>query len=64
MPILFSGVGPRHCIGRKALFSNVGGLHIEMTLWNTIGDFLEGSGWTPALCEAGVGSSGTADSFL
>ena len=41
-----------------------GGLHIEMALWNSIGEFLEGSGWTNALSEAGVATSGTADSFL
>ena len=41
-----------------------GGLHIEMALWNTLGDLLECSGWTTALCEADVASSGTADSFL
>ena len=41
-----------------------GGLHIEMALWSTIGDLLECSGWTDALIEAGVSSSGTADSFL
>ena len=44
----------------------MGGLHniIEMTLWNTLGDILESSGWTAALTEAEVASSGTADSFL
>ena len=41
-----------------------GGLHIEMALWNTLGDLLEASGWTTALIEANVASSGTADSFL
>ena len=35
-----------------------------MALWNAIGDFLEGSGWTVALSDAGIASSGTADSFL
>ena len=25
-----------------------GGLHIEMALWNTLGDVLEASGWTTA----------------
>ena len=28
------------------------------------GDYLEGSGWTTALTQANVASSGTADSFL
>ena len=42
----------------------MGGLHLEMALWNTLGDVVEGSGWTTALAEAEVASSGTADSFL
>ena len=42
----------------------MGGLHIEMALWNTLGDVLEASGWTDALTEAEVASSGIADSFL
>ena len=41
----------------------MGGLHLEMALWNTL-DVLEDSGWTTALTEAEVASSGTADSFL
>ena len=41
-----------------------GGVHIEMALWDTIGDFLDCSGWTTALCEAGIATSGVADSFL
>ena len=35
-----------------------------MALWNTLGDVLEASGWTDALTEAEVASSGIADSFL
>lgn len=42
----------------------LGGLHIEMALWSTLGDILEASGWTTALIEAEVATSGTADSFL
>ncbi|XP_061894509.1 uncharacterized protein LOC133644183 [Entelurus aequoreus] len=42
----------------------LGGLHTEMALWNTLGDLLEGSGWTTALIEAEVASSGMAESFL
>ena len=42
----------------------LGGLHTEMALWNTLGDILEGSGWTTALTEAEVASSGIAASFL
>ncbi len=41
-----------------------GGLHIEMCIWDTIGVFLDSSEWTLALCEAGVATAGTADSFL
>ncbi len=42
----------------------LGGLHTEMALWKTLGDILEGSGWTTALTEAEVSSTGTAASFL
>ncbi len=42
----------------------MGGLHIEMTMWSTFGDYLEGSGWAAALTQAGVASSGTVDSFF
>ena len=41
-----------------------GGLHIEMAALKTLGDLLESSGWTGALVQAGVATSGTADSFL
>jgi len=42
----------------------LGGLHIEMVLWTMCGDLLAASGWTTALTEAGIASSGTSDSFL
>ncbi len=35
-----------------------------MALWNTLGDVLEASGWTAALAEAEIASSGVAYSFL
>ncbi|KAJ3580898.1 hypothetical protein NHX12_001242 [Muraenolepis orangiensis] len=35
-----------------------------MAMLKTYGDYLEASGWTTALTDAGVASSGTADSFL
>ena len=41
-----------------------GRLHMEMALWSVCGDLLEDSGWTTALAEAGIASSGTAESFL
>jgi hypothetical protein len=42
----------------------LGGLHTEMALWNTLGDLLDGSGWTAALTDAEVASTGTNESFL
>ena len=50
--------------GEKKHVVMFGGLHIEMALWTTLGDLLDSSGWTTALCEAGIATSGTADSFL
>ena len=41
----------------------LGGLHTEMVLWNTLGDVLKDSGWTTALAEAEMASSGIAASF-
>ncbi len=32
----------------------LGGLHIEMALWVTMGDFLLGSGWYEDLADAGI----------
>ena len=41
-----------------------GGLHIEMVALKMLGDLLEDSGWTGALVQAGITTSGLADSFL
>jgi hypothetical protein len=41
-----------------------GGLHIEMATLRLLGDWLEDSGWTTALVQAGIVSSGTANSFI
>ena len=41
-----------------------GGLHIEMAALKSLGTLLEDSGWTSAIVEAGLASSGTAESFL
>jgi len=35
-----------------------------LAIWKTFGDYLNGSGWTNALVQVGIASSGTADSFL
>ena len=50
--------------GEDKFIAKFGGLHIEMAMRKTFGDYLEGSGWTTALTDAGIASSGTADSFL
>ena len=50
--------------GEDKIVVMFGGLHIEMALWKTVGDYLDGSGWTNALIQAGIASSGTAESFL
>ena len=41
-----------------------GGLHIEMAVLKTLGDWLQGSGWVEALVQAGIATAGTANSFL
>ena len=41
-----------------------GGLQIEMAAFRSLGTLLQSSGWTGALVEAGVASSGRADSFF
>ena len=41
-----------------------GGLHIGVALWSACGDLLGDSGWTASLEEAGITSSGTAESLL
>ena len=38
----------------------LGGPHIEMAASKTLGDWLDGSGWTDVLVQAGVAKSGTA----
>ena len=50
--------------GEDTMVVMFGGLHIEMAADKVLGDLLEGSGWTGALVEAGVASSGHADSCL
>ena len=43
----------------------LGGLHIEMALWSTMGDLLHGSGWPETLKEAGiVKTESAATAFL
>ena len=42
----------------------LGGLHTEMGVLRCLGHWLDGSGWTNALTQAQIASSGVADSFL
>ena len=42
----------------------LGGLHIEMAALKTLGDWLDGSGWTTVLVNGNVTSSGKAESML
>jgi len=40
--------------GEQMFVTMLGGLHTEMNAWKTVGDLLDGSGWTSALSESGV----------
>ena len=42
----------------------LGGRHLEMASLATIGDLLDGSGWTHALAQANIAAPRTAESFL
>ena len=41
-----------------------GGLNIEMAALKSIGTLLQSSGWTSAIAESDIASSGTAESVL
>lgn len=41
----------------------LGGLHIELTALKALGKWLDDSGWSSALVQAGIATTGTADSF-
>ena len=48
----------------RSVHCDVGGLHVEMAAFQTIGNRLDSSGWTGALVQANVATPGTGDSFL
>jgi len=50
--------------GEDKVVMMFGGLHIEMAALKSVGSLLKDSGWTSAPVEAGVASSGTAESHL
>ena len=53
-----------HKYGDHSIFMMMGPLHIEMTFLNTIGDWLESSGWVEILVQGDISTPGRADSFL
>ena len=58
-----NGNGQKHMVKIDMLLYQVDFTQ-KCALWNTLGNLLEGSGWTAALTEAEVASAGMADSFL
>ena len=44
--------------GEEKFVIMMGGLHIEMAAWKTLGDRLENCGWTPLLVDANFCTSG------
>ena len=54
----FSEMGPNKFVVM------LGGFHTEKAIWATIGDMLHSSGWVEAITDAGVTTSGRADSVL
>lgn len=54
----YSGAGLTH--GEAKFIVMLGGLHTEMAALRTIGDWLEGSGWTSAITQADISLSTVA----
>ena len=50
--------------GEDQFLVMLGGLHIEMAALKVLGNWLDGSGWTTVIGDAGVASTGVADSFI
>ena len=50
--------------GESKFVMMFGGLHLEMAFLKVLGKWIEGSGWVESLIQAGIASSGVADSFL
>lgn len=51
-------------LGEDKFLVMFGGLHLEKGMWTALGDLLEGSGWSAAITEAGITTSGSAQSLL
>ena len=51
-------------LGENYFVVMLGGLHIEITAFKTLGSWLNGSGWVDALTQSMVAKAGTTDSYL
>ena len=55
---------PQTELGEDSFLVTLGAMHTEKMLWGVSGDWLDGSGWTTALTNSGISSSGKAQSFI
>ena len=51
-------------MGEDKYIVMLGGLHTEMAVLNILGEWLDGSGWTTALTEASITTSGKAEPLI
>ena len=72
--VIITGDQPVYALGKQVqwnyqnrystVFWMMGPLHIEMAFLSTIGDWLEGSGWTELLEKSKINTTGRIESFL
>ena len=55
---------PQTDLSEDSFVVTLGPMHTEKMLWSVSGDWLEGSGWTTALTNSGISTSGKAQSFI
>lgn len=55
---------PHTELGENSFLVTLGAMHTEKMLWNVSGDWLDGSGWTTAITNSGISTSGKAQSFI
>ena len=55
---------PQSSIAEDKFLVMLGAMHVEKVLWTCAGDWLESSGWTTIIINAGITSSGSAQSML
>ena len=51
-------------MGKEKLVVMLGGLHVELAALKAVGSWLAGSGWTDAVAQAGITTSGRAESLV